>query len=147
MSVVVFIEVKNKVNKAALEAVSYGSKLGPVTVITYGTASEEALSELGDYGAENIWVSRKITENNDTNEKNLEELIKEFHNVDIVVVEGFKKEKHPKIEILGEGLKNKNKEASNVIAIVSDELQDKSTPVFTRNDTKNLVKFIIKKIL
>ena len=55
MSVVVFIEVKNKVNKAALEAVSYGSKLGPVTVITYGTASEEALSELGDYGAENIW--------------------------------------------------------------------------------------------
>ena len=65
MSVVVFIEVKNKVNKAALEAVSYGSKLGPVTVITYGTASEEALSELGDYGAENIWVSRKITENND----------------------------------------------------------------------------------
>jgi len=65
MSVVVFIEVKNKVNKTALEAVSYGSKLGPVTVITFGAASEEALSELGNYGAENIWVSRKITENND----------------------------------------------------------------------------------
>ena len=65
MSVVVFIEVKNKVNKTALEAVSYGSKLGPVTVITYGGASEEALSELGNYGAENIWVSRKMTENND----------------------------------------------------------------------------------
>jgi len=65
MSVVVFIEVKNKVNKTALEAVSYGSKLGPVTVVTYGGASEEALSELGNYGAENIWVSRKMTENND----------------------------------------------------------------------------------
>ncbi len=89
----------------------------------------------------------KITENNHKNEKNLEELIKEFHNVDIIVVEGFKKEKHPKIEILGKGLKNKNKEANNVIAIVSDELKDKSTPVFTRNDTKNLVEFIIKKIL
>ena len=65
MSVVVFVEVKNKVNKTALEAVSYGNKLGPVTVITYGDASEEALSELGNYGAENIWVSRKIKENND----------------------------------------------------------------------------------
>jgi electron transfer flavoprotein alpha subunit len=65
MSVVVFVEVKNKVNKTALEAVSYGSKLGPVTVITYGDASEEALSELGNYGAKNIWVSRKITVNND----------------------------------------------------------------------------------
>ena len=85
----------------------------------------------------------KIIENNDKNEKNLEELIKEFHNVDIVVVEGFKKENHPKIEILRNDLKNK--EINNVIAIVSDELKDKSTPVFKKNDTENLVEFIIKK--
>ena len=89
----------------------------------------------------------KIIENNDKNEKNLEELIKEFQGVDIIVVEGFKKENHPKIEILGKGLKNKNKEANNVIAFVSDELKDTSTPVFKKNDTKNLVDFIIKKIL
>ena len=89
----------------------------------------------------------KITENYDNNEKNLEELIEEFHNVDIVVVEGFKKENHPKIEISSKGLKNKNKEINNVIAIVSDELKDTSTPVFKKNDTKNLVEFIIKKIL
>ena len=63
------------------------------------------------------------------------------------MVEGFKKENHPKIEILGKGLKNKNKEANNVIAFVSDELKDTSTPVFKKNDTKNLVDFIIKKIL
>ena len=36
MSVVVFVEVKNKVSKAAMEAVYYGSKLGSVTVVTYG---------------------------------------------------------------------------------------------------------------
>ncbi len=89
----------------------------------------------------------KITENYDNNEKNLEQLIEEFHNVDIVVVEGFKKENHPKIEISGKGLKNRNKEINNVIAIVSDELRDTSTAVFKKNDTKNLVEFIIKKIL
>ena len=89
----------------------------------------------------------KIIENNDKNEKNLEELIKEFQDVDIIVVEGFKKENHPKIEILAKGLKNKNEEANNVIAFVSDELKDTSTPVFKKNDTKNLVDFIIKKIL
>ena len=89
----------------------------------------------------------KITENYDNNEKNLEQLIEEFHNVDIVVVEGFKKENHPKIEISSKGLKNKNKEINNVIAIVSDELRDTSTAVFKKNDTKNLVEFIIKKIL
>ena len=89
----------------------------------------------------------KIIENNDKNEKNLEELIKEFQDVDIIVVEGFKKENHPKIEILGKGLKNKSKEANNVIAFVSDELKDTSIPVFNKNDTKNLIDFIIKKIL
>ena len=89
----------------------------------------------------------KITENYDNNEKNLEQLIEEFHNVDIVVVEGFKKENHPKIEISSKGLKNRNKEINNVIAIVSDELRDTSTAVFKKNDTKNLVEFIIKKIL
>ena len=36
MSVLVFIEFKNKVNKAALEAVSYASKIGKVSVVTYG---------------------------------------------------------------------------------------------------------------
>ena len=105
-----------------------------------------------DAGSKQVIISSsrrwaKIIENDDKNEKNLEELIKEFHEVDIIVVEGFKKENHPKIEILGKGLKNKNKEANNVIAFVSDELKDTSTPVFKKNDTKNLVAFIIKKIL
>ena len=88
-----------------------------------------------------------IIENNNKNEKNLEELIKEFQDIDIIVVEGFKKENHPKIEILGKGLKNINKEINKVIAIVSDELLDTSIPVFKKNDNESLVAFIIKKIL
>mgnify|MGYP001235885917 CR=1 FL=1 len=65
MSVVVFVEVKNKISKAALEAVSYGSKLGNVTVVTYGNSSDEVLSEMSNYGAENILVCRSLTNNND----------------------------------------------------------------------------------
>ena len=89
----------------------------------------------------------KITENNNENEKSLDELIQELHNVDIVVVEGFKKDNHPKIEILSKDLKNRNKETKNVIAIVSNELIDTITPVFKENDIEKLVAFIIKKIL
>ena len=89
----------------------------------------------------------KINENNNENEKSLNELIQELHNVDIVVVEGFKKDNHPKIEILSKDLKNRNKETNNVIAIVSGDLKDNIIPVFKENDIEKLVEFIIKKIL
>jgi molybdopterin-guanine dinucleotide biosynthesis adapter protein len=89
----------------------------------------------------------KITENNNEIEKSLDELIQEFNNVEIVVVEGFKKDNHPKIEILTKGFNNRNKEIKNVIAIVSDDLKDNIIPVFKENDIESLVEFIIKKIL
>ena len=65
MSVIVFVEVKNKISKAAMEAVYYGSNLGTVNVVTFGDASEDTLRELGQYGAENIWVCRNLSEAND----------------------------------------------------------------------------------
>ena len=65
MSVIVFVEVKNKISKVAMEAVYYGSNLGTVNVVTFGDASEDALRELGQYGAENIWVCRNLSEAND----------------------------------------------------------------------------------
>ena len=71
MSVVVFVEIKNKVSKSALEAISYGNKLGPVSVVTYGDATEEVLSEMSNYGAENIWICRELSENNDQQITNL----------------------------------------------------------------------------
>lgn len=89
----------------------------------------------------------KITENKNENEKSLDELIQELQNVDVIVVEGFKKDNHPKIEILSKDLKNRNKETKNVIAIVSDDFKDIITPVYKENDIENLVEFIIKKIL
>ena len=89
----------------------------------------------------------KITENKNENEKSLDELIQELQNVDVIIVEGFKKDNHPKIEILSKDLKNRNKETKNVIAIVSDDFKDTIIPVYKENDIENLVEFIIKKIL
>ena len=65
MSVLVFVEIKNKLSKAAKEAITYGKNLGEVNVVTYGNASDEVLLEMGDYGAKNILVYRKINEPND----------------------------------------------------------------------------------
>jgi electron transfer flavoprotein alpha subunit len=65
MSVLVFIELKNKLSKAAKEAITYGKKLGSVTVITYGDAPDNVLFEMREYGAEKIWVYRNLNEAND----------------------------------------------------------------------------------
>jgi electron transfer flavoprotein alpha subunit len=86
MSVVVFVEIKNKISKSALEAVSYGSKLGNVTVVTYGNSSEEVLSEMSNYGAENILVCRSLTDNNDQQLTNLVAAAVEQSNAEFVVL-------------------------------------------------------------
>ncbi len=86
MSVVVFVEIKNKVSKSALEAVSYGSKLGDVTVITYGDASEEVLKEMGNYGAEKILICKSITENNDQQLTNLVAAVVKEINAEFIVL-------------------------------------------------------------
>jgi electron transfer flavoprotein alpha subunit len=86
MSVVVFVETKNKISKSALEAVSYGSKLGNVTVVTYGNSSEEVLSEMSNYGAENILVCRSLTDNNDQQLTNLVAAAVEQSNAEFVVL-------------------------------------------------------------
>ena len=71
MSVLIFIEVKEKVSKAALEAVSYGSKIGPATVVTYGKADESILNTIGEYGGEKILIHRELSEFNDQKITNL----------------------------------------------------------------------------
>jgi len=89
----------------------------------------------------------KIFENNNKKEKDLKELIEEFQDIDITVVEGFKKDNHPKIEIIGKNSQSYNKEIKNVIAIVSDEILNSNITVFKKNNIDGLVEFIIKKLL
>ena len=89
----------------------------------------------------------KIMENNNKKEKKLNELLKEFNDIDVAVVEGFKKENHPKIEIIAKNLTNSNNQIKNVVAIVSDDIGASKIPVFKKNDILSLVEFIINKIL
>ena len=65
MSVLVFIETKGKISKAAKEAVTYGSKIGATTVVTFGDADDAALASIGDNGATKVLACRSLSEGND----------------------------------------------------------------------------------
>ena len=86
MSVLVFIEFKNKVNKAALEAVSYGSKIGKVSVVTYGDVNPSDLEILGQYGAERILIHKGLSTNNDQQITKLIAAATEQEESDVVVL-------------------------------------------------------------
>ena len=89
----------------------------------------------------------KIIENNNKKEKNLNELLKEFNDIDVAIVEGFKKENHPKIEIVSQDSKIINNDINNLVAIVNDNIMDSNIPVFKKNDVESLTQFIINKFL
>ena len=72
----------------------------------------------------------KIIENNNKTEKKLNELLREFIDVDLVIVEGLKNENHPKIEIIGQNSKIVNNEIKNVVAIVADQKTKSNIPLF-----------------
>ena len=90
----------------------------------------------------------KITELNKSKEKTLYELIEDLNKPDIVIVEGFKNEKHSKIEII-----NNNSEPStyllphlnNVIGIVSDSKIVTSINQFKKNEINIIADYILKK--
>ncbi|XOV69147.1 MAG: electron transfer flavoprotein subunit alpha/FixB family protein [Fluviicola sp.] len=64
MSTLVYINSNDGLAKNALEAVTYGKKLGAdVNVVTTGGADEATLSTLGEYGAGKVMVDRSVTSN------------------------------------------------------------------------------------
>ena len=71
MSVLVFADARGgEIAKAAYEAIYYGKQIADktsstVTVLTYGTVSNDALENLGRYGASKVLVNKNITEDND----------------------------------------------------------------------------------
>ncbi len=89
----------------------------------------------------------KITELNDSEEKTLNELISELSDTDIVIIEGFKNENHPKLEVIKKGNNNFlfNK-ISNIQAIITDEKVNTDLKQFKKNEINNIVNFIIKEI-
>ncbi len=61
MSTLVYINSRNGLAKNALEAVTYGKKLGSdVVVITTGSADDATLAKLGEYGASKVLVDKSV---------------------------------------------------------------------------------------
>tara|TARA_Y100000768_G_C23961551_1_gene675666 strand:+ start:80 stop:565 length:486 start_codon:yes stop_codon:yes gene_type:complete len=91
------------------------------------------------------WV--KITELNNSSEPTLYELIDQLSETDIVIVEGFKNENHPKIEIIKTDNDNYlfNK-ISNIKAIISEEKINTNLKQFKRDEIDKIVKFILEDI-
>lgn len=68
MSVLIYIDTTSgKISKAAMEAVSYGSKIGggDATVVTYGNCDETTLASLGNYGAKKVLVKKDLSHPDD----------------------------------------------------------------------------------
>jgi electron transfer flavoprotein alpha subunit len=64
MSVLVYVDsIGGTIAKNGFEAVYYASKLGNVVAVTAGNASDEALAELGKYGASKVLKDGSITTN------------------------------------------------------------------------------------
>ena len=89
------------------------------------------------------WV--KISELNNSKEKTLDELINQLSEIDIVIVEGFKKENHPKIEII----KNDNDnylfgKIKNIKAIISNNKLETDLRIFKNDEIDNIVDFILR---
>mgnify|MGYP001212542665 CR=1 FL=1 len=87
----------------------------------------------------------KIIENNNKTEKKLNELLREFIDVDLVIVEGFKNENHPKIEII----KNDNDnylftKIKNIKAIISNNKLETDLKIFKNEEIDNIVDFILR---
>ena len=65
MSVLVFVEIKDKLSKAVQEAITYGKSLGKVTLLTYGDVSDSVLLETGNFGVQHVLICKNISERNE----------------------------------------------------------------------------------
>ncbi len=91
------------------------------------------------------WV--KISELNNSKEKTLDELINQLSEIDIVIVEGFKKENHPKIEIIKNDNDNDNylfSKIKNIKAIITNNKLETDLKIFKNDEIDNIVDFILR---
>ena len=75
----------------------------------------------------------------------LDELAAFFPGVDVILVEGFKRAKRPKIEIFSPKLRKEPlcKDDDFLVALISDALVDLGVPRFSRDDIQRLADFLI----
>ncbi len=103
-------------------------------------ASSVTLSSDEDY-----IVIKKLKKN-----KGLREIIDCITGVDLIIVEGYKNEDFPKIEVFRKELgKPRIDDRKNIFGIVSDDLNesDEGVPVFNTNQIVALAEFIKNKLI
>ena len=89
------------------------------------------------------WV--KITELNNSKEQTLNDLLNQLSETDIVIVEGFKNDNHPKIEIIKKGNDDYLfKKISNIKAIITEEKINTDLKQFKKDEIDNIVNFILE---
>lgn len=68
--------------------------------------------------------------------------------VDIIIAEGYKKERLPKIEVLRQGITDTPLAPENLVAMVSDfTIEGAGVPVFNIDDVQGLTEFIVQSYL
>ena len=84
----------------------------------------------------------------DQDEPPLEDLLKRLSPVDLVLIEGFKRDQHSKIEAFRAETKNPliAPDDPMIKAIASDIPLDVECPVFDLNDTKAIADFIAAEV-
>lgn len=89
-----------------------------------------------------------MTELRGADEPPLADLLARLDPIDLVLVEGFKRDKHPKIEAHRKSAKNPliAPNDSTVIALASDCHVATNLPVFDLDDTKSIADFVLKEV-
>ncbi len=80
----------------------------------------------------------------------LEELVRYFDDVDLLITEGFKRERHPKIEVVraAVAVELMCREDPNLIAVATDaHLSGLAIPLFRLSDPGVIADFIVQRIL
>ena len=92
--------------------------------------------------SEKRWVL--IHENNDELQPSLTNLIKKMSKVDLVLVEGFKQERHPKIEVVRKARDQKliSEKDPTILAVASDVDISTEKTCINLNDTIGIANFI-----
>ena len=81
-------------------------------------------------------------------EPNLVDLLTSIQDVDIILVEGFKKYPGPKVQVYREGYSSsKLPMTDEVIALVEESCQDAEVPCFAIDELEQLANFIISRFL
>jgi len=79
-------------------------------------------------------------------EPRLDDLIKQLSPVDLVLIEGYKRDRHPKIEAHRQETSQPMiaPDDETIIAVASDSAVQIDRPVFDLNDTRSIADFIVQ---